>query len=98
MFYRSQSPLEQAHMASALVFELSKVETPHDARGGGPSCSMWMLNWLQRVADGLACRRCPGPTRCRAGARPAVSPALRIIDRMKPTLQAAASASWWLMA
>ena len=35
MFYRSQSPLEQAHMASALVFELSKVETPACARGGG---------------------------------------------------------------
>ena len=29
MFYRSQSPLEQAHMASATVFELSKVGTPH---------------------------------------------------------------------
>ena len=29
LFFRSQTPIEQAHMASALVFELSKVETPH---------------------------------------------------------------------
>lgn len=28
-FYRSQTESEQAHIASALVFELSKVETPH---------------------------------------------------------------------
>ncbi|HAS86870.1 MAG TPA: hypothetical protein DCS31_08765, partial [Candidatus Competibacteraceae bacterium] len=27
LFYRSQSELEQAHIASALVFELSKVAT-----------------------------------------------------------------------
>ena len=29
MFYRSQTPIEQAHIASAIVFELSKVETPY---------------------------------------------------------------------
>lgn len=28
MFYRSQTPVEQDHIANALVFELSKVETP----------------------------------------------------------------------
>ena len=28
LFYRSQSPIEQRHIADALVFELSKVETP----------------------------------------------------------------------
>jgi len=27
-FYRSQTPIEQQHMADALVFELSKVQTP----------------------------------------------------------------------
>ena len=29
LFFRSQTEPEQAHIASALVFELSKVETPH---------------------------------------------------------------------
>ena len=29
MFYRSQTSIEQAHIASAIVFELSKVETPY---------------------------------------------------------------------
>ena len=29
MFYRSQTPIEQAHIASAYAFELGKVDTPH---------------------------------------------------------------------
>ncbi|MDP4545368.1 catalase [Psychrobacter faecalis] len=29
MFYRSQTPAEQAHIASAYAFELGKVDTPH---------------------------------------------------------------------
>ena len=29
MFYRSQTPTEQAHIASAYAFELGKVDTPH---------------------------------------------------------------------
>ncbi|WP_235605317.1 catalase [Rheinheimera salexigens] len=29
MFYRSQTPYEQAHIASAYAFELGKVDTPH---------------------------------------------------------------------
>src|SRR5699024_9453502 len=29
MFYRSQTPTEQAHNASAYAFELGKVDTPH---------------------------------------------------------------------
>ena len=28
LFYRSQTPVEQQHIADAIVFELSKVETP----------------------------------------------------------------------
>ena len=89
MFFRSQSPLEQAHMASALVFELSKVETAARAPG--------------RTGAAAECRCDAGATRWQrdwasthlpAAAKPAapvrnldLSPALRIIDRMKPTLQ-----------
>jgi catalase len=88
MFYRSQSTLEQAHMASALVFELSKVEAEH--------VRLAVLALLQNVDTSLATRVAKGlgldeaPPAAKA-ARPVrnlePSPALRIIDRMKPTLQ-----------
>ena len=88
MFYRSQSPLEQAHMASALVFELSKVETPHVREAVVGHLLHVDADWPSAWPTAWVCKRCPRPaTRCRAGARPALSPALRIIDRMKPTLQ-----------
>ena len=88
MFYRSQSAIEQAHMASALVFELSKVQTPH-VRTAMVSHLLVIDEQLgQRVADGLGMAPLPSP------ARPAVplqelqpSPATAIIDRMQPTLQ-----------
>ena len=88
MFYRSQSALEQAHMAGALVFELSKVETPHVRSAMVAHLRVVDEDLGQRVAKGLALSPVPEP------AQPAVpvqelelSPATRIIDRMKPTLQ-----------
>ncbi|GAB2823914.1 catalase [Comamonas piscis] len=88
LFYTSQSELEQAHMASALVFELSKVQTPH-VREAMVAHLLVIDNDLgKRVAKGLGLAALPKP------AKPAVpvqdlppSPALRIIDRMKPTLE-----------
>ncbi len=88
MFFRSQSSLEQAHMASALVFELSKVAAEH--------VRLAVLAQLQNVDPVLARRVATGlgVTRLPAAAKPAapvrnldLSPALRIIDRMIPTLQ-----------
>lgn len=88
MFYRSQSELEQAHIASALVFELSKVETPHVRSAVVSHLLVIDKDLGQRVAKGLALTPLPEP------AQPAVpvqdlplSPATRIIDRMKPTLE-----------
>jgi catalase len=87
MFFRSQSKIEQAHMASALVFELSKVETPHVRRAVVGLLRNVDESLAKRVADGLGMGDLP------AAPPPAVkvrdlpeSPALRIIDRMKPTL------------
>ena len=90
LFFRSQSALEQAHIASALVFELSKVETEH--------VRLAVLAQLQNVdavagasggATDWACDDLPAPRKAalRRYATCALSPALRIIDRMKPTLQ-----------
>ncbi|WP_312834182.1 catalase [Comamonas sp.] len=88
LFYTSQSDIEQAHIASALVFELSKVQTPH-VREAVVSHLLVIDNDLgKRVAKGLGLAALPKP------AKPAVpvqdlppSPALRIIDRMKATLE-----------
>ena len=46
LFYRSQSPVEQKHIADALRFELSKVEDPSVREG--------MVSLLDRVDHGLA--------------------------------------------
>ena len=87
MFYRSQSAVEQAHLASALVFELSKVETEHVRLAVVSQVRTVDESLARRVADGLGLKSLP------AAATPVVpvqdldlSPALRIIDRMKDTL------------
>src|SRR5690606_8745154 len=87
LFYRSQSEVERTHIATALVFELSKVETAHVRAA--------MVGHLRHVDAGLAERVAGGlgmselPPAPRAVVEPKdmpPSPALRIIDRMKPTL------------
>ena len=88
LFFRSQTAPEQAHMASALVFELSKVETAHvrerivgHLRHVDPALA-------QRVADGLGLAALPpAPPAAVAPIDMPPSPALQIIGKMKPTLQ-----------
>ena len=88
MFYRSQSPLEQAHMASALVFELSKVETPHVREAVVGQLLHVDPELAQRVSAGLGLQALPpAPPAAEPVQDLPLSPALRIIDRMKPTLQ-----------
>ncbi|MBL9169433.1 MAG: catalase [Verrucomicrobiales bacterium] len=87
-FYVSQSAIEQAHLASALVFELSKVEHEHIRE--------LMVGHLihideplaKRVADGLGMEKLPAPPRTAAPVQPLPpSPALQLIGKMKPTLE-----------
>ena len=87
MFFRSQNPLEQAHMASALVFELSKVATLHVREAVVGHLQHVDADLAQRVADGLGLQALPpAPKTAEPVQDLALSPALRIIDRMKPTL------------
>lgn len=88
MFYRSQTLIEQAHLASALVFELSKVETLH-VRSAMVSHLLVIDEDLgKRVADGLALSPLPAPAQPASPVQDLpLSPATRIIDRMKPTLE-----------
>ncbi|MEP7328694.1 MAG: catalase [Betaproteobacteria bacterium] len=85
-FYASQSDPEQTHIASALVFELSKVEHPH--------IRVAMLAHLQnidsglakRVAHGLGMKVPPAAPTAVASADLPLSPALQLIGKMKDTL------------
>jgi catalase len=87
LFYRSQSRIEQAHIASALVFELSKVETVHVREAVVGHLRHIDEDLATRVSDGLALDALPPAPPARVATRDMpLSPALRIIDRMKPTL------------
>jgi len=87
MFFRSLEAPEQAHLASALVFELSKVETPKvRERMVGQLCNI-DATLAQRVADGLgldALPDAPAPAVPVQDMPPA--PEVRIIGRMRETL------------
>ncbi|TDK33206.1 catalase [Luteimonas terrae] len=88
LFFRSQSEIEQAHMASALVFELSKVETAHVREAVVGHLRHVDADLAQRVADGLGMDALPPAPEARVEAKDMpLSPALRIIDRMRDTLQ-----------
>jgi catalase len=88
MFFRSQTPWEQAHIASALVFELSKVDHLH--------VRVAMVGHLRHIDEKLASRVAKG---LRLGEKPASpraaapvrdmppSPALQTIGKMKDTLE-----------
>ena len=54
MFFRSMTENEQAHMASAMVFELSKVTLPHIRERVVSRVRNIDESLAQRVADGLA--------------------------------------------
>lgn len=86
-FYLSQTAYEQAHIASALVFELSKVEHPHIRTA--------MVGHLRHIAEDLAGRVAAGlgfdtmpeaPLAAAPVREMAPSPALQVIGKMKDTL------------
>jgi catalase len=88
LFYRSQTAPEQAHIASALVFELSKVEHAHVVEAMVGHMRHIDMDLARRVAGGLGMD--PVPAAPKAAARVldmAPSPALQIIGKMKDTLE-----------
>ena len=88
MFFNSQSKLEQAHIASALVFELSKVAAAHVRETVVSQLRNIDESLAQRVADGLGMARMPPAA---VAAAPVIdlapSPALAIIAKAKLTLR-----------
>jgi catalase len=87
-FYRSQTTYEQAHIASALVFELSKVEHMHVREAMVGHLRHIEENLAKRVAAGLAFDKMPDAPVAAAPVRAMEpSPALQIIGKMKDTLE-----------
>lgn len=86
-FYRSQTSHEQAHIASALVFELSKVEHVHVRQAIVAHLRHIEEDLAIRVANGLALEKLPSAPPAAAPVQDlALSPALQIIGKMKNTL------------
>ena len=79
LFFRSMDPAEQAHIASALVFELSKVSLEHIRTAMLANLRNVDEDLARRVADGLA-MDLPAASPTAAPVQDMdVSPALRII-------------------
>ena len=87
-FYRSQGGHEQAHIASALVFELSKVDALHIRAAMVGHLRHIDEDLARRIADGLALAPLPAAPRAAAPVQDLpTSPALRLIGKMKATLE-----------
>ena len=87
LFFRSQTEIEQSHLASALVFELSKVTLEHVRNRVIGNLRNVDEDLAQRVADGLNVEL---PPKNEAAVEPKAmkaSPGLRIVGKYPPTLE-----------
>ena len=87
LFFLSQTEIEQAHMASAMVFELSKVSLAHVRERILANLRNVDESLAQRVADGL---NLPLPKATAPAVAPIdlePSPALRIVGKYPETLK-----------
>ncbi len=86
-FYLSQTVYEQAHIASALVFELSKLEHVHVTAAMVGHLRHIEKDLAKRVAAGLGFDKLPdAPAAAVAVQNMKPSPALQVIGKMKDTL------------
>ena len=87
LFFRSQSVPEQAHLASAIVFELSKVELETVRLRVIANLRNVDETLAKRVANGLGLTTLPDASQAaKAPIDMALSPALRIIGKYPETL------------
>ena len=87
LFWMSQTPSEQAHIASAFVFELSKVEFEHVQKRILGNLGNVDQALAQRVADGLGMDLPEANPAARAPIDLDPSPALSIHKNMLETIQ-----------
>lgn len=87
-FYISQNAYEQAHIASALVFELSKVEHLHVREAMVGHLRHIEEDLAKRVGEGLGLKKMPdAPHPLVPVKEMKPSPALQLIGKMKDTLK-----------
>ncbi len=87
-FYLSQSAYEQAHIASALVFELSKVEHMHVRKAIVGHLRHIQEELASRVGAGLGLNTLPDAPKAASPVKNLEpSPALQITGKMKDTLE-----------
>jgi len=87
LFYQSQTEIEQAHLASAIVFELSKCQMDHVRNRILGNLRNVDESLAKRVADGLAVDL---PGKNKPAAEPFdmdASPALRIVGKYPDSLE-----------
>ena len=87
LFFRSQTEIEQAHLASALVFELSKVTMDHVRNRVLANVRNVDETLAQRAADGLNVALPPKNDAVSAPFDMDASPALRIVGKYPDTLK-----------
>ncbi len=87
LFFRSQTEIEQAHLASALVFELSKVTLDHVRNRVLANLRNVDDTLAQRVADGLNVKLPAANDAASAPFDMDASPALRIVGKYPGTLK-----------
>ena len=87
LFFASQTEIEQAHLASALVFELSKVTLDHVRNRVLGNLRNIDETLAQRVADGLNVKLPAANDPASAPFDMDASPALRIVGKYPDTLK-----------
>ena len=87
LFYRSQEPVEQAHIAAALVFELSKVTLGHVQDRVLSRVRNIDVDLAKRVAAGIGIRLPKASPMAREPVELPPSPALSILRNQKSTLK-----------
>ena len=89
MFFTSLHGAEQAHVASALVFELSKVSLPHIRERVVANLINVDTSLAERVSDGLGMKLPVASPAAKSARKLEPSPALRIIEgpRQRATLE-----------
>lgn len=87
LFLYSQSETEQAHIASALIFELSKVMLPHIRERVVANLRNVCDKFAHRVAAGLGMMKLPAPSATSLAVQDLpLSAALRLIEKYPPSL------------
>jgi catalase len=87
LFFQSQTNVEQDHIVAALIFELSKVETPTVRERMVGHLAVIDETLGERVAEGLGLAQVAAATPAVEPIEMDLSPALSIVNKMRPSVE-----------